>query len=135
MNTPLEMALSHWSEVSPILTPPHSEEAYDRTVEAMEALLEMVDDNPDHPLYGLLDTLSLFVETYDREHYQLPKAAPNEVLDFLMKEHNMTQKQLESLGFDKQSNISNILKGKVQMNTRHIKVACEVFHVGAGAFI
>ncbi len=46
----------------------------------------------------------------------------------------MTQKELEATGFDNQGNISRLLKGKAQMNRKHIEKACKVFHVSADLF-
>ena len=51
------------------LRPIRNEDEYDRTVILMNSLLDVVGDQDDHPLTGLLDLVSKLVEDFDTEHY------------------------------------------------------------------
>lgn len=53
------------------LRPIRTEEEYDRTVILMNALLDVIGDQDDHPLAGLLDLVSEMVEDFDEEHYAI----------------------------------------------------------------
>ena len=69
---------------------------YDAAVERLNALVDEIGDNPKDPRYRLIETLSMLIEAYDREHHRLPEASGVEVLRFLMKEHSLTQKDLRA---------------------------------------
>jgi HTH-type transcriptional regulator/antitoxin HigA len=65
-------ALEHtWTAFDRIahLRPVRNEDEYDRTVMLMNYLLDVVGDQEDHPLAGLLDLVSELVEDFDTEHY------------------------------------------------------------------
>ncbi|HOW75778.1 MAG TPA: hypothetical protein P5102_14260 [Candidatus Competibacteraceae bacterium] len=51
------------------MRPIRNEHEYDRTVILMNSLLDVVGDQDDHPLTGLLDLVSKLVEDFDTEHY------------------------------------------------------------------
>ncbi len=53
------------------LRPIRNEDEYDRTVMLMNSLLDIVGDQDDHPLAGLLDLVSELVEDFDTEHYAI----------------------------------------------------------------
>ena len=53
------------------LRPIRSEDEYDRTVMLMNSLLDVIGDQEDHPLAGLLDLVSELVEDFDMEHYAI----------------------------------------------------------------
>ena len=66
--------------------------------------------------------------------HPVPDAAPREVLRLLMKEHGLTQTALrDELGG--QSVVSDILKGKREINSRQAKALASRFGVSPAAFI
>lgn len=73
------------------------------------------------------------IETYEEEHVDIPNADPIEVLKYLMKEHNLTQKDLKILG--SQGVVSEILNRKRQLNNRQIKELSKRFKVSPAVFI
>ena len=75
-------------------------------------------DNEQHPLASLLDTVGTLVANYEQEHYSLPEAGPQEILAYLLKEHQLTQSELPEIG--SQGVVSEILRGKRQLNKRQI---------------
>ena len=54
----------HWLAVSSIFSI-QNEEQYDRAVEVLNALLDEVETNEQHPLYGMLDTLGTVMYAYE----------------------------------------------------------------------
>jgi hypothetical protein len=45
-----------------------SEQEYERAVQRLGKLVEEVGDDLDDPRYGLIETLSIVIDAYDREH-------------------------------------------------------------------
>src|SRR5438445_13019121 len=68
----------------------------------------------------LADLLTLLIEDFEDRHYQLPKAKPLEVLQFLMDQHGLLQKDLANV-FGTPSIVSEVLSGKRELNKDHIK--------------
>jgi HTH-type transcriptional regulator/antitoxin HigA len=83
---------------------------YDAAVERLHALVDEVGDNPKDPRYRLIETLSVLIEAYDREHHGLPEASGIEVLRFLMEQHGLTQKDLAEIG--SQGVVYEVLAGR-----------------------
>jgi antitoxin component HigA of HigAB toxin-antitoxin module len=71
---------------------------YDAAVEKLNALVDEIGDNPKDPRYRLIDTLSILVEAYDKEHYSIPDTSGVEMLRFLMEQHGLTQGDLPEVG-------------------------------------
>ena len=56
--------------------------------------------------------MTLLIEDFEERHYQLPRAKPLEVLQFLMDQHDLLQKDLADV-FGTPSIVSEVLSGKV----------------------
>lgn len=110
-----------------------TEQEYDNAVERLHALVDEVGDNPQDPRYRFIETLSVLIRAYDREHYRLPEASGVEVLRFLMEAHGLTQKDLPEVG--SQGVVSEVLAGHRTLNVRQIKALAERFGVDPGAFL
>jgi HTH-type transcriptional regulator/antitoxin HigA len=111
-----------------------SRKQYDRMVALMNQILDVVGENERHPLAGLLDLVGDLVATYESRVHPVPDAAPREVLQLLMNEHGLTQAALrDELGG--QSVVSDILKGKREINSRQAKALAARFGVSPAAFI
>jgi HTH-type transcriptional regulator/antitoxin HigA len=107
---------------------------HERMVALMNQILDVVGENQRHPLAGLLDLVGDLVAGYEARAYPVPDAAPREVLQLLMKEHGLTQTALrDELGG--QSVVSDILKGKREINARQAKALAARFGVSPAAFI
>jgi HTH-type transcriptional regulator / antitoxin HigA len=96
-----------------------TEREYDAAVERLNSLVNEVGDNPKDPRYRLIETLSVLIEAYDREHHSLPEASSIEVIRFLMEEHGLTQKDLPEIG--SQGVVSEVLAGRRALNVRQIQ--------------
>jgi HTH-type transcriptional regulator / antitoxin HigA len=81
----------------------------------------------------LADLLTLLIEDFEEKHYQLPKAAPLEVVSFLMDQHGLKQKDLLDV-FGTPSIVSEVLSGKRDLNKDHIARMSERFHVSPELF-
>lgn len=92
------------------LRPIHNEAGYERMVDLMNALLDVVGEDEDHALAGLLELVGDLVANYERERYAIEKAEPRESLRFLMDARGLKQDDLAEIL--PQSNLSAILAGR-----------------------
>src|SRR5574341_240514 len=72
-----------------------NEAEYDRVVSLMNKLAVIPENQITPEQERLLDLLTLLVETYDEEHYPIPDAAPHEVIQYLMQERGLRNRDLE----------------------------------------
>jgi HTH-type transcriptional regulator/antitoxin HigA len=81
----------------------------------------------------LADLLTLLIEDYEEKHYQLPKASPLKVIEFLMDQHGLKQKDLVGV-FGTPSIVSEVMRGKRELNKEHIRRLSERFEVSPEMF-
>jgi len=81
----------------------------------------------------LADLLTLLIEDFEDRRYQLPRAKPLEVLQFLMDQHGLLQKDLADV-FGTPSIVSEVLSGKRELNKDHIKRLSRRFHISPELF-
>lgn len=110
-----------------------SEREYDEAVARLSALVDDIGDNPKDPRYRLIETQSVLIEAYDREHHALPAASGVDVVRFLMEQHGLNQSDLPEIG--SQGVVSEVLAGRRQLNTRQIRSLAARFGVDPGAFL
>jgi HTH-type transcriptional regulator / antitoxin HigA len=122
----------HWTAISPLLSI-RNEPEYDLAVERLNRLLDEVGTDEQHPLYTLLDTLGTLIHAYEEEHHLIPECSGADVLRFLMEEHGLTQSDLPEIG--SQGVVSEILRGKRELNVRQIRALTMRFHVSPAVFI
>jgi HTH-type transcriptional regulator / antitoxin HigA len=109
-----------------------NEREYDAAVARLNELVDEVGDKPRDPRYRFIETLSVLIEAYDVKHYKIPDASGVELLKFLMDEHELSQGDLPEVG--SQGVVSEILRGKRELNVRHIQALSRRFHLPAAAF-
>ena len=110
-----------------------NEREYDASVARLNALVDEVGDNPKDPRYRQIETLSVLIEAYDRDHHELPEASGIEVVRFLMQQHNITQQGLPEIG--SQGVVSEVLSGRRALNVRQIEALAARFGVHPGVFL
>jgi HTH-type transcriptional regulator / antitoxin HigA len=110
-----------------------NEREYDLAVERLNRLLDEVGTDEQHPLYTLLDTLGTLIHAYEEEHHPIPECSGADVLRLLMEEHALTQSDLPEIG--SQGVVSEILRGKRELNVRQIRALATRFHVSPAVFI
>ena len=122
----------HWTAVSPLLSI-RNEHEYDLAVARLNGLLDEVGTDEQHPLYTLLDTLGTLIHAYEEEHHPIPESSGVDVLRFLMDEHDLTQSDLPEIG--SQGVVSEVLRGKRELNIRQIRALATRFQVSPAVFI
>ena len=115
------------------VTSVRTESDYERASAIIDALLEIVGDNGEHPLAEVLDYFADQVEKYEDEHSPIPDASPREVLSFLMEQHGLKQEDLSDCA--PQSRISDILAGRRSISKEIAKHLAARFHVHADLFL
>ncbi|NNM60157.1 MAG: transcriptional regulator [Legionellales bacterium] len=133
MNQQLAQAVKYWDYISPVIKQPGNQTEFEELVSELDELLEMVGDDEEHHLIGLVDIMSNLVSSYEEEH--LPKIPTKGVdaLAFLMQTHNLSQSDLSEIG--SQGVVSEILHGKRELNLRQIKLLAQKFHVDISTFV
>ena len=115
------------------LRPIRSEEEYDRTVSLMNCLLDMVGEQEDHALSGLLDLVSELVADYDTNHFAIEASEPNEVLRYLIELRGLKQGDLAEIV--PQSNLSAILSGKRKISATLAGKLAKFFNISPAVFV
>jgi HTH-type transcriptional regulator/antitoxin HigA len=123
---------AHWAALRPILTIRNDRE-YQRAITRMNALLDEIGGNERHPLSSLLDTLGALVREYEEKHFPLPDCGGVGALQYLMQEHGVNQNELPEIG--SQGVVSEILRGKRQLNVRQINALAKRFKVSPAVFL
>lgn len=57
-----------WPRLAPLLFVPHSEREYDRLVQMLDALIDVVGEDETHPLASLTEIVGVLIEKYEDEH-------------------------------------------------------------------
>ena len=81
----------------------------------------------------LSDLLTLLVENFEEEHYALPKTTPAGVINFLMDQNGLRQKDMLDV-FGTASVASEVLSGKRELNKGHIERLSRRFGVSPELF-
>ena len=115
------------------LRPIHDQAGYDQMVALMNSLLDVVGEDEDHALSGLLELVGDVVSKYEREHFAIEHAAPRDSLRFLMDARGLTQEDLSAIV--PQSNLSSILSGKRNISATLAGKLGKFFGVSPALFI
>ena len=110
----------------------HSDKQYDAMLHQLEELLEREADLNEAER-EFADLLTLLIEEFEERSYQLPRANPVEVLQFLADQHGLKQKDLTDV-FGTPSIVSEVLSGKRELNKDHIQKLSRRFDVSPEIF-
>jgi HTH-type transcriptional regulator/antitoxin HigA len=122
----------HWATIQPLLSI-RNEREYDRAVKRLNQLLDEIGTDERHPLYELLDTLGTVLHVYEEKHHALPESSGSDMLRFFMDEHGLAQSDLPEVGT--QGVVSEILRGKRELNVRQIRALAKRFNVSPAVFV
>lgn len=125
--------IDKWEPLSRLVYKPSNDKELDKLISFCDYLIETTGLDCKHPLYGLLNIVSSCIEEYEKERFPVPEFSPVERLKFLMDEHGLKQKDLTQLGSS--GVVSEILSGKRQLNTRHIKALAKRFNCSPAIFM
>lgn len=138
MNDYLDALAPAWREFqtrTPVkLRTIENERHYRAMVNVMNRLVDEIGERETHPLMGLLDIVSFFVRDFEERNIDIPDAEPAAVLRFLMEQHNLRQIDLAEI-FGSQSNVSEVLNGKREINARQARALAGRFSVSAAVFV
>ncbi len=132
MNVIAQDIQSHWRIVQPIFSV-RDENEYDKAVETLNALIDEVGTDEEHPLYELLDTLGTVIHAYEEKHYPVPECSGVEALKFLMEEHQLEPKDMPNLGSS--DTVLEILNGDRDLTVTHIRTLAERFQISPAVFV
>lgn len=82
----------------------------------------------------LLELLVALVERFEAEHYDIPRAAPHEVLEFLLEQRGMRPVSLVSV-LGSRGHVSDILTGRRKISAEKARELGALFSVDPGLFI
>jgi len=68
LDSKIEQASPHWTEVSKILYLPHNEKEYQEAVRLLDNLIDTIGEDENHPLASLMEILGVLIEKYEDEH-------------------------------------------------------------------
>ena len=109
----------------------HSEEQLEAYTKALYRLTSL--EAPNAGEAAAIELLTLLIERYEEEHFEVPQASGGEVLRFLLERHDLKQRDLAAdLGGE--SVVSEILSGKRKLNASHIEGLSRRFHVSPAVF-
>ena len=111
-----------------------TEAEYDRMVAAVGELMEKGEDSLSPEESALLETMAILIQAHDDRHHPLPKAAPNEMLAYLMETSGRTTRDLLSI-FGTRGGVSEVLNGKRSISKEQAKKLGAFFKVSADLFI
>jgi HTH-type transcriptional regulator/antitoxin HigA len=118
------------------LRPLRSERDYDAAVRVLDTLAVRPEGSLDPGQQDYLDTLTILVDEYDREHHDFETEHPDalSMLKYLMQESGMTQADLGRL-LGNRAVASLILNGHRQLSKRHIRNLADHFKVSPALFL
>ena len=106
---------------------------YEQAVTVLNQLLDTGAANEGSPLADLANALGAVIGDYEDSHNTAQEVSPAATLWFLMQQHHLTQFDLPEIG--SQGVVSEILRGKRELNVRQIKELAGRFQVPAAVFI
>jgi HTH-type transcriptional regulator/antitoxin HigA len=115
------------------LAPINNVNEYEKAAAMMDRLLDAGGADEEHPLAKLVHTLGLLIEEYDTRHYPAEPVSGLDMLKFLMEQQNLTQADLPEIG--SQGVVSEVLRGKRELNVRQIKALADRFGMSSGIFL
>ena len=129
----LEKVITSWPQISEILSVPHKDEHYQKLIYLLNSLIDEIGENENHSLAGFLETIGTLIETYEKKNFFINESEPNELLQELMLENNLSQKNLSEIG--SQGVVSEILNGKKNLNVRQINLLAVRFNNSPSVFL
>ena len=127
---PLTIALQEEAPISPI----KSKKQHEALLALLDSLHNVVGERRSHPLAGLVYVVATLIEDYESETFCVPDAKPRDVLRLLMDQHGLKQSDLRK-EIGSQGVVSEILRGKREINVRQAKALAKRFRVLPMAFI
>ena len=129
----VQQAAEHWVHVEPMLTPPETEEDYQRLVAALDELLDAGGADEDSLLGSLADRVGELVAAFEAAN--VPELNAGDGVDailYLMEAHGLRQSDLPEIG--NQGVVSQVLNRKRNLNARQMRALSRRFGVTMDVF-
>ncbi|MGH9938111.1 MAG: helix-turn-helix domain-containing protein [Blastocatellia bacterium] len=114
--------------------PIRTEADYDHAAETVTRLALKGEGNLTPEEDALLELLTLLIERYDDEHYQIPDAAPHAVIQMLMRDRGLRHKDLIPV-LGSPGVTSDVINGKRKPSKKQVKALAEFFKVPLEVFV
>lgn len=115
------------------LRPIRNASDYEAAVSALNALLDAGAASEEHPLADLAATLGELIGDYDDQHFPPEPVSPADMLHHLMEAHGLKQGDLPEVG--SQGVVSEVLRGRRELNLRQIRALAKRFGISPRAFV
>jgi HTH-type transcriptional regulator/antitoxin HigA len=132
-NCNLQQAAQVWPQISGILSVPHTDDEYERSIVLLNELIDEVGEDESHPLASLMATVGSLIENYETQHIPEPTSDPIGTIAMLMEEHGLQPSDLTEFGSE--STAKEILAGKRDITLRQIHAISSRFHVPPTVFV
>jgi len=96
--------------------------------------LEAVFDETGGKLAEYAETLTVLIEHYESENFPMNESNGVDLLEFLMAQNDLKQKDLTGI-IGTKSSVSEILSRKRPLNLQHIRALADKFNVKPATFI
>jgi HTH-type transcriptional regulator / antitoxin HigA len=111
-----------------------TEAEYDRMAEVVSRLAVKGEDKLTPEEDALLELLTVLIERYDDEHYQIPDAPPHAVIQMLMQDRGLRHKDLMPV-LGSRGTTSDVINGKRNPSKSQIKALAAFFKVSPEVFV
>ena len=107
---------------------------YERALAEIEQLMVKGDRlSPEEDM--LLELLAKLVEDFEEKRYPIPAAKPHEVIQELMRQRGLRQRDLVHLLGSSRGTASEVINGKRGISRSQAKALADYFHVSADVFL
>lgn len=111
-----------------------TEKEYKRMLAEIERLIDKGDRlSPEED--KLLALLAKLVEDFEEKRYPIPEARPNEVLQELMRQRGLRQRDLVHLLGSSRGTASEVVNGKRSISRTQARSLADYFHVSVDVFL
>lgn len=122
-----------WPNLKKTLTPIKSNDELEKRIQILDAMLDKVGEDENHPLALICDSLGRLIEDYEKKALPIKESSPSEILAFLMKQEGLRQKDLNNI--IPQSNLSAFFRGKRSLSLKQIVRLSARFRVSPAVFL
>jgi HTH-type transcriptional regulator/antitoxin HigA len=115
------------------VTSVRTEEDYAQARATIDALVENIGDDEDHPLAEVLDYLAEQVRVYEEVHHPIGIPEPQAILHFLMEQHGLSPEDIADVAST--DDITDILDGKREIGLDLAQCLARRFRVRVNLFL
>lgn len=111
-----------------------TEKENEEMLAAIWELMKKEEDKLSAEELALLELMSVLVERFEEEHYQIPDSPPHRILQHLMEARDTKQADLVPI-LGGRGRVSELVNGKRAISKTQAKALANFFHVSAELFI